>query len=68
MSFEDGARVRFALVLVALAAFDRAIRATYVAGEPITFHAWSRDGKMLAFVRSATERHLVLLRDAVSGR
>jgi len=41
-----------------------AIRLThYTSGEDIVSHAWSPDGKWLAFVRGTAENHVVMLRD-----
>ena len=35
----------------------------FTGGDPITAHAWSPDGKLLAMVRSVTARDVVVIRD-----
>ncbi len=44
--------------------------AVYPPGEAVALHAWSRDGKRLALVRSSPDRQVVMMREreAANGR
>jgi Tol biopolymer transport system component len=40
----------------------------YPPGDDIVLHTWSRDGKLLALVRNASQRQVVMLRETPAGR